>query len=73
MLELISIINPINQIVRADIRHQKHQAFSTRHCKNVKKSDISVAMVIKIFRKKFQINIGSRPMTRKAVIVEMKI
>lgn len=61
----------MNQIVNADIKHQKHQALITLHCKYVKITDIMEAMVTKTFRIKNQIVSPGIPITKNAVTTAM--
>lgn len=61
----------MNQIVNADIRHQKHQALITFHCRYVNIADITDAIVTKTFRIKNQIVSPGTPITKNAVTTAM--
>ena len=58
------IINPINQIVKADMRHQKHQARITRHWRYVKNNDKSAPVATESLKIKLQNASGSIPITK---------
>ena len=60
----------MNQIVKADIKHQKHQARMTRHCKYVKNKDIMAPISTENLKIKSQNINGSTPITKKAPINE---
>ena len=70
---LIKIIIPISQMVKADIKHQKHQARMMRHCRYVKNKDSSDAAATASLKIKSQIANGPIPITKKAEMNEAMI
>ncbi len=63
----------MTQMVNADIRHQKHQARITSHCKYVKNKDNREPAAIENLNTKSKKINGPTPITRKLEISEMTI
>lgn len=64
------MITPINHIVKADIRHQKHQALMTLDCKYVRYTEKIEPNTINILKVCSHIIKGPIPITKKEVMIE---
>ena len=66
---LTSNIKLISQVVPADIRHQKLQALITRACRNVKKTENSAPLAMRIFTARLQNQTGATPTTNRPAML----